>query len=87
MKSKTKKYSINNRFGQLNFIKLDIPVTIKTFNKEVYNVKKGMYVKNIQTNKLKKLSDVYYDIRTVRDMDGNIIAKRKNFYSELVSVI
>ncbi|MBM7541157.1 hypothetical protein [Amphibacillus cookii] len=52
--------------------------TVRTFNKEIYEVKASLVVKNIQTNTLKKVEDIYYDIRTVKDKHGKVIAKRKS---------
>lgn len=52
--------------------------TIRTFNKEIYQLRAGLVVKNLRTNKLSKLEEIYYDIRTVKDKYGQVVAKRKN---------
>lgn len=57
--------------------------TVRTFNKEIYEVKASLVVKNVQTHTLKKVEDIYYDIRTVKDKHGKVIAKRKSPNQEL----
>ncbi len=58
-------------------------VTVRTFGKEVYILKSNLMVKNMETDEIKRLEDIYYDIRTVRNISGNIIAKRTNRRKEL----
>lgn len=57
--------------------------TVKTFSRDIYEVKSGLLVRNVHTNKVYKLQDIFYDIRTVKDAKGNIVAKRKNPQREL----
>lgn len=71
---------------RFDFIKYTNKATIRTFNKTVYDIKSALLVQNTSTKELKRLNEIYYDIRTVRDSDGNIIAKRKNPNSELCLV-
>lgn len=66
------------------FIDYENRVTIRTFSKDVYILKPGLWVQNIETNKLCRLSEIYYKIRTVRLIKGTIIAKRKNEYVDLL---
>lgn len=66
---------------------LSIPKgTVRTFNKEIYEVRSGLVVRNIHNENLKKLEDIYYDIRTVKDRHGQIVAKRKNPNQDLFIV-
>lgn len=60
--------------------------TVRTFSRDIYEVKSGLLVRNIHTNKVYKLHDIFYDIRTVKDANGNIVAKRKNPHRELYIV-
>lgn len=72
-----------NRFQFLGF---GNRVTIRTFNKETYILNNGLDVRNTRTNRRCKIDDIFYDIRTVRTVDGHVIAKRKNKISELYEV-
>lgn len=68
----------------LRFDFLSLPKgTVRTFSKDIYEVKSGLLVKDIHTEKVLKLQDIFYDIRTVKDVHGNIVAKRKNPQREL----
>lgn len=58
-------------------------VTIRTFNKEIYILRAGLIVQNIETNQYRRIEEIYYEIRTVRLINGTIVAKRKNKSSEL----
>ncbi|MCK1995464.1 hypothetical protein MPH61_23360 [Peribacillus muralis] len=69
-----------NRFQFLGF---NNRVTIRTFNKDVYILKSGLIVQNVETNQVCRLEQIYYDIRTVRTITGKIVAKRKNRFSDL----
>jgi len=40
-------------------------------------------VKNLETDEILRLEDIYYDIRTVRHIYGDQIARRKNKNSDL----
>lgn len=71
------------RFDFLRFIN---QATVRTFNKNIYKIKTGLILQDTVTKELKRLNDVYYDIRTVRDIKGNVIAKRKNPNSDLFVV-
>ncbi|GEM05692.1 hypothetical protein HMI01_26800 [Halolactibacillus miurensis] len=68
----------------LRFDFLSLPKgTVRTFSKDIYEVKSGLLVKDIHTNKVFRIQDIFYDIRTVKDANGNIVAKRKNPQREL----
>lgn len=69
-----------HRFDFLNFSNR---VTIRTFSKDIYILKTGLIVKNTETDELKRIDQIFYDIRTVRTIEGKIIAKRKNRNCEL----
>ncbi|MCY7883127.1 hypothetical protein ACO0DA_10410 [Bacillus subtilis] len=58
-------------------------VTIRTFNKDIYILRPGLIVQNVETNQYRRIEEIYYEIRTVRTIKGAIIAKRKNKNSEL----
>lgn len=68
---------------RFQFLDFSNRVTIRTFNKEVYILKSGLIVQNVETQKLRKIEEIYYEIRTVRSIEGKVIAKRKNKESEL----
>lgn len=57
--------------------------TIRTFKKRIYSIN-GMIVKDIKTGNLYKISEIYYDIRTIKTRKGQVIAKRKNPNDELM---
>lgn len=61
-------------------------VTAKTFDGHVYTFVTSTIVKNIDTLEIKRLYEIYYRIRTVRDIKGNVVARRKRIYSELYRV-
>lgn len=71
------------RFG---FLDLKNQVTIRTFDKQIYILRSGLLVQNIETNQLRRIEEIYYDIRTVRSIQGNIVAKRKNKNSDLYMI-
>lgn len=71
------------RFQFLEYIN---QVTIRTFNKDIYILRPGLLVQNVTTNQFKKISEIYYEVRTVRTVQGNVVAKRKNPRDELVFV-
>lgn len=68
---------------RFQFLDFNNRVTIRTFNKEVYILKSGLIVQNVETNQLRRIEEIYYDIRTVRSINGPIVAKRKNRNSDL----
>jgi hypothetical protein len=71
---------------RFQFLDFNNRVTIRTFNKEIYILKSGLIVQNVETNQLRRIEEIYYDIRTVRSIKGTIVAKRKNKYSDLYLV-
>jgi hypothetical protein len=71
---------------RFQFLDFNNRVTIRTFNKEIYILKSGLIVQNVETNQLRRIEEIYYDIRTVRSIKGNIIAKRKNQHSDLYMI-
>lgn len=71
---------------RFQFLDYNNQVTIRTFNKEIYILKSGLFVQNVETQQLQRLQDIYYKIRTVRSIKGNIVAKRKNPKSDLFLV-
>ena len=77
------KTKIMSRF---HFFGLENAVTIKTFSKDVYILRYNFLVQHTDTNEYKKLSEIFYDIRTVRTLTGNVVAKRKNQNSDLFEV-
>ncbi|MED4041020.1 hypothetical protein [Niallia taxi] len=68
---------------RFQFLQYRNRVTIRTFNKEVYILKTNLMVQNVETNEVRKIEEIYYDIRTVRNIAGKIIAKRRNKKNEL----
>ncbi|WP_144531930.1 hypothetical protein [Bacillus pumilus] len=71
---------------RFEFVDLANTVTIKTFNKEIYFLKSSLLVQNVHNNQILRFHEIYYDIRTVRTIEGKVLAKRKNRNSELVKV-
>ncbi|MBY0155441.1 hypothetical protein H0178_06515 [Cytobacillus firmus] len=71
---------------RFQFLDFNNQVTIRTFNKEIYILKSGLIVQNVETNQLRRIEEIYYDIRTVRSIKGTIVAKRKNRNSDLYLV-
>ncbi|WP_066226342.1 hypothetical protein [Heyndrickxia sporothermodurans] len=68
---------------RFQFLDFNNRVTIRTFNKEIYILKSGLIVQNVETKQLRRIEEIYYEIRTVRTIKGTIVAKRKNRYSDL----
>ncbi|PKR83060.1 hypothetical protein [Heyndrickxia camelliae] len=75
------------KMSRFHFIDLMNRASVRTFNKQVYQLKQGLLVQNTTTSEVKRLTDIYYEIRTVRDKKGNVLAKRKNPNSELYKII
>jgi hypothetical protein len=71
---------------RFQFLDFNNRVTIRTFNKDIYILKSGLIVQNVKTNTLRRIEEIYYDIRTVRSITGKIVAKRKNKNSDLFMV-
>ena len=71
---------------RFQFLDFNNRVTIRTFNKDVYILKSGLIVQNVETNQLLRIEEIFYDIRTVRSIKGTIVAKRKNRNSDLFMV-
>lgn len=71
---------------RFQFLDFNNRVTIRTFNKETYILRSGLIVQNIETNQLRRIEEIYYDIRTVRSIKGIIVAKRKNRNSDLYMI-
>lgn len=59
--------------------------SVKTFDKKIFQVR-GIVVRDTQTDQVCKLSTIYYQIRTVQNKRGQVIAKRKNPTDELIRV-
>lgn len=59
--------------------------TLRTFRKKIYQIK-GIMVQDSVTGEVLKLSSVYYEIRTVKNSKGQVIARRKNPIDELKRV-
>jgi hypothetical protein len=68
---------------RFDFFNYSNRVTIRTFNKDVYILRPGLVVQNVETSEYKRIEEIYYDIRTVRTIKGTIVAKRKNRECEL----
>ncbi|AMM99626.1 hypothetical protein UP12_19695 (plasmid) [Bacillus pumilus] len=83
---KKKVYIPKARMNRFDFFGLENSVTIKTFSKDVYTFHYNFLVQNTITKEYKKLSDIFYDIRTVRTLSGIVVAKRKNQNSDLFEI-
>lgn len=59
--------------------------TARTFSKEIYQIR-GVVARNIETGEVVKLSNLYYEIRTVMNRNRKVVAKRKNQSDELIRV-
>ncbi|MEC1158687.1 hypothetical protein [Cytobacillus horneckiae] len=59
--------------------------SLRTFTKKIYFIR-GVFAKEKVSGDVTKLSDIYYEIRTVKDSKGTVIAKRKNPTDELIRV-
>lgn len=59
--------------------------SIRTFHKRIYKIK-GIMAKDVVTGEVIRLSKIYYQIRTVKNKKGEVIAKRKNPIDELIRV-
>lgn len=57
----------------------------RTFSRQIYRIR-GMMARNIKTNEVKKLSAIYYEIRTVKNRNQKVVAMRKNPKDELKRV-
>lgn len=71
------------KMNRFHFINYSNRVTIRTFNKDIYILKSSLVVQNVETSKVCRLEEIYYDIRTVRSISGKVVAKRKNKQSDL----
>lgn len=71
---------------RFEFLKLSNVASIRTFSKDIYLVISGLLVKHKDTSEIKRIEEIYYDIRTVRDFKGNILAKRKQPNGELYKI-
>jgi hypothetical protein len=71
---------------RFQFLGLHDRVTIRTFNKQIYEMSSGLLVKNKRTKQQCRIEEIFYDIRTVRSKKGIVLAKRKNKSSELYEV-
>ncbi|MGM0941308.1 MAG: hypothetical protein ACQEWU_10150 [Bacillota bacterium] len=80
-----RKVSLPKMF-RFQFLDFNNRVTIRTFNKDIYILKSGLIVQNIETKRLRRIEEIYYEIRTVRSIKGKIVAKRKNKDSDLFIV-
>lgn len=74
------------RMCRFQFLEYNHIVTIRTFSKDTYILKAGLIVQNVETKQLRRIEEIYYDIRTVRTIKGKIVAKRKNKYSDLYMI-
>jgi len=74
------------KMNRYEFLGYNNRVTIRLFNKETYILNTGLLVSNTRTKRKCRIDDIYHDIRTVRTVDGVVIARRKNKASELVAV-
>lgn len=71
---------------RFQFLDFNNRVTIRTFNKEIYALRSGLIVQNVETNQMRRIEEIYYEIRTVRSIKGTIVAKRKNKNSDLYMI-
>jgi hypothetical protein len=58
----------------------------KTFDGKVFELRGALAV-DTDNGEVKRVADIYYRVRSVRDMNDNIIAKRKKMEDELVAFI
>lgn len=68
---------------RFQFLEFSNQVTIRTFSKEIYLLRSGLVVEHALSGSLHRLEEIYYDIRTVRRINGEVVAKRKNKNSDL----
>lgn len=59
--------------------------SVKTFDGKTYALKGAIAVES-KTGEIKRVAEIYYRVRSVRDEKHNIIAKRKQEDGELVAV-
>lgn len=59
--------------------------SVKTFDGKTYSLKGALAVEK-QTGEIKRVAEIYYRVRSVRDEKHNIIAKRKQEDGELVAI-
>ncbi|MFP3886132.1 hypothetical protein [Priestia filamentosa] len=57
----------------------------KTFDGKVYKLQ-GAVAVEYETGSIKRVADIYYDIRSVRDHNQRIMAKRRHKEEELKEV-
>lgn len=74
------------KMSRFHFLGIENRVTIRTFNKETYILHSGLVVINVRTNRKCSIHEIFYDIRTVRSIEGKVIARRKNKVSDLCAV-
>lgn len=74
------------KMHRFQFLNYNNRVTIRTFSKDIYILKSGLIVQNIENCQFRRIEEIYYDIRTVRTIKGTIIAKRRNRNSDLFIV-
>jgi len=58
---------------------------VKTFDGKTYELKGTVAIEN-STGELEQIAQIYYRVRSVRDGEKKLIAKRKNKQAELVAV-
>lgn len=56
--------------------------SVKTFDKEVYELKGSLAI-NQKNGEVKKIADIYYNVRTALDDKKRVIGKRKKRTDEL----
>lgn len=78
--------NLTNRVSYYQLAVLADGGTARTFSRKIYRIK-GLIARDIETNEVKKLSSIYYEIRTVKDKHQNVIAKRRNPDDELKRVL
>lgn len=58
---------------------------LKTFDGKTYELKGAVAIEN-KTGEIQSIAQIYYQVRSIVDGKKNLIAKRKNLDSELVTV-
>jgi|GEM_PF-3492900 len=71
------------KMSQFDFVQCYNQVTIRTFNRHIYKLRTHLLVQNVETGEYRPLSEIYYMIRSVQTLEGELIARRKNPASEL----
>lgn len=75
------------KMSRFEFLQLGNKASIRTFDKEIYHLVEGLKVIHVKTKKIKNLEEIYREIRTVRDLKGKLLAKRKHLKLDLYRIV